>query len=89
MYRPVGEDLTYGVNGRIYGGYYQPSLLEGEADPAARVQLELGTELTRRNVAFQLNGLYNTTLRELSAPDYYSFQLEFLAVIRNFDVLSR
>lgn len=89
MYRPVGEDLTYGLNGRIYGGYYQPSLLEGDADPAARVQLELGTEVTRRNVAFQLNGLYNTTLRELSAPDYYAFQLEFLAVIRNFDVLSR
>jgi tetratricopeptide (TPR) repeat protein len=89
MYRPLREELTYGVNGRIYGGYYQPSLLEGDVDGAARVQLELGTELTRRNVAFQLNGLYNTTLRELSNPDYYSLQIELLAVVRNFDVLSR
>lgn len=89
FYRPINDAATYGVRGRLYGGYYQPFLIEGGEEPSVRAQLELGGELSRRNVAFQLNGILNTTSRSIDNRDFYSLQIEFLTVLRNFDVLSR
>lgn len=94
-YRPIGTEMTWGVSGSVYGGYYQTRLGDDQDDPAIRAVGRLTGELSRRNVSFQLGVSGSRVVGSGNIgkfPDdggYYDLGLTFAVVGRNFGLLTR
>jgi tetratricopeptide (TPR) repeat protein len=57
LYRPLRADLTWGLAGTFYSGYYQPQFPGDADDSAIRSALQVTAELTRHNIAFPAGAL--------------------------------
>ena len=95
LYRATGASTSWGVSGSVYSGYYESEFEFSADDPAIRTAANLTGELTRSNIAFQLNISGSRVLLAdefTSFPNdggYYDIGLTLGVVARNFELLSR
>jgi len=96
-YRPLATDMTWGLSGALYGGWYRTELNDGTDDvPVDGLKLEgtLVGEITRNDVAFQLAGTgsrvfyMGAEVGGATVQDYYNIGVTLSVVVRNPKILA-